>query len=41
MGPFAESFMVKIQNKPKEVFNAALHLGDCTRIRITISIRIS
>lgn len=33
--------MVKTQNKQKEVFNAALYLGDYARVRITISIRIS
>lgn len=33
--------MVKIQNKPKEVFHTALYLGNYARIRVTISIRIS
>lgn len=37
----SKSFMAKKQNRQKEVFNALLYLVNCTRIRITMSIRIS
>lgn len=40
-GGSSKSFMAKKQNRQKEVFNALLYLVNCTRIRITMSIRIS